>query len=48
VHASAYVAPKAVLCGDVQVGPECRIVFGAVLTAEDGPVLLGEDEIVPG
>jgi carbonic anhydrase/acetyltransferase-like protein (isoleucine patch superfamily) len=42
VHPSAYVAPTAVLCGDVEVGPECRILFGAVLTAEDGPVRLGE------
>jgi carbonic anhydrase/acetyltransferase-like protein (isoleucine patch superfamily) len=42
VHASAYVAPTAVLCGDVEVGPDCRILFGAVLTAEDGPVRLGE------
>jgi carbonic anhydrase/acetyltransferase-like protein (isoleucine patch superfamily) len=46
VHASAYVAPNAVLCGDVDVGPGCRILFGAVLTAEDGPVLLGEGCIV--
>jgi carbonic anhydrase/acetyltransferase-like protein (isoleucine patch superfamily) len=46
VHRTAYVAPNAVLCGDVEVGPECRILFGAVLTAEDGPVLLGEGCIV--
>jgi carbonic anhydrase/acetyltransferase-like protein (isoleucine patch superfamily) len=42
IHASAYVAPTAVVCGDVEVGPDCRILFGAVLTAEDGPVRLGE------
>jgi carbonic anhydrase/acetyltransferase-like protein (isoleucine patch superfamily) len=42
VHASAYVAPTAVLCGDVEIGPACRILFGAVLTAEDGPIRLGE------
>jgi carbonic anhydrase/acetyltransferase-like protein (isoleucine patch superfamily) len=46
VAASAYVAPTAVLCGDVEVGPDCRILFGAVLTAEDGPVRLGERCIV--
>ena len=38
VHPSAYVAPNAVLCGDVEIGADCRILFGAVLTAEDGPV----------
>jgi carbonic anhydrase/acetyltransferase-like protein (isoleucine patch superfamily) len=35
-----------VLCGDVEVGPDCCILFGAVLTAEDGPVRLGERCIV--
>jgi carbonic anhydrase/acetyltransferase-like protein (isoleucine patch superfamily) len=38
---SAYVAPTAVLCGDVQIGPDCRVLFGAVITAEDGTVELG-------
>ena len=46
VHESAYVAPNAVLCGDVSVGADCRILFGAVLTAEGGPVELGERCIV--
>lgn len=34
VAESAYVAPNAVLCGDVRVGERTRILFGAVLTAE--------------
>jgi carbonic anhydrase/acetyltransferase-like protein (isoleucine patch superfamily) len=46
VHPSAYVAPNAVLCGDVEIGADCRILFGAVLTAEDGPVRVGERCIV--
>jgi len=46
VHPSAYVAPNAVLCGDVEVGADCRILFGAVLTAEDGPIRLGARCIV--
>ena len=41
VDPSAYVAPNAVLCGDVHVGPEARVLFGAVLTAEDGRVEVG-------
>jgi gamma-carbonic anhydrase len=41
VDPSAYVAPTAVLCGDVRVGPDARILFGAVLTAEDGSVEVG-------
>jgi gamma-carbonic anhydrase len=41
VDPSAYVAPTAVLCGDVRVGAEARILFGAVVTAEDGYVEIG-------
>ena len=41
IDPSAYVAPNAVLCGDVRVGPDARILFGAVVTAEDGRVEIG-------
>ena len=41
VDPSAYVAPTAVLCGDVRVGPDARVLFGAVLSAEDGRVEVG-------
>ncbi len=43
---SAYVAPTAVLCGDVRVGAGSRILFGAVLTAETGSIEVGERCIV--
>lgn len=46
VHPSAYVAPTAVLSGDVSVGPGCQVLFGAVLTDDGGPVELGESTIV--
>jgi len=35
------VAPTAVLCGHVRVGPDSRVLFGAVLSAEDGSVEIG-------
>ena len=41
VDPSAYVAPTAVLCGDVSLGPDSRVLFGAVVTAEDGAVEIG-------
>ena len=43
---TAYVAPNAVVCGDVVVGEDCRILFGAVVTAEGGRVELGEQVII--
>jgi carbonic anhydrase/acetyltransferase-like protein (isoleucine patch superfamily) len=46
VAQSAYVAPTAVLCGDVTVGADVRILFGAVISADGGPVVLGDGAIV--
>jgi gamma-carbonic anhydrase len=46
VDPSAWVAPTAVLSGDVRVGPDCRVLFGAVLSDEGGPVTLGAQAIV--
>jgi carbonic anhydrase/acetyltransferase-like protein (isoleucine patch superfamily) len=46
VAESAYVAPNAVLCGDVTIGEDARILFGAVLTAEGGRVKVGARSIV--
>ncbi|HUY50083.1 MAG TPA: gamma carbonic anhydrase family protein [Streptosporangiaceae bacterium] len=46
VHPSAYVAPTAVVCGAVRIGPDARVLFGAVLTAEDGEIHLGARSVV--
>ncbi len=41
-----YVAPTAVVSGDVRLAKGCRVLFGAVITADGGPVELGENCIV--
>jgi gamma-carbonic anhydrase len=46
IDPSAYVAPNAVVCGDVQIGPDSRVLFGAVLTAEDGRIEIGKRCVV--
>lgn len=38
---SAFVAPNAVLIGDVEIGPEASIWFGAVLRGDNGPIRVG-------
>ena len=43
---SAYVAPTAVVCGDVVIGPDTRVMFGAVVVAQGGPVRIGAGCIV--
>lgn len=41
IHPSAYVAPNAVVSGDVEIGADSRILFGAVVTDDGGPVRIG-------
>ena len=41
VHPSAFIAPTAVLIGDVEVGPESSIWFGVVIRADNGPIRVG-------
>lgn len=46
VAPSAYVAPTATLCGDVTIGEGVRVLFGAVVVAEGGPVTIGAECII--
>ena len=46
VSESAYVAPSAVLCGAVTLGERARVLHGAVLTAEDGEIWVGDDVVI--
>lgn len=46
IHDTAVVAPTAVISGDVEVGAGCQVLHGAIITAEGGPVKLGEHVIV--
>jgi carbonic anhydrase/acetyltransferase-like protein (isoleucine patch superfamily) len=46
VDPTAWVAPNAVVSGDVRIGRDCRVLFGAVLTDEGGPVEVGGQAIV--
>jgi len=41
VHPSAFVAPTAVLIGDVEVGEESSIWFGTVIRGDNGPIRIG-------
>ncbi len=43
---SAYVAPNAVVRGDVRIGSGSAVLFGAVVTDEGGPVEIGTDCVI--
>ena len=46
IHPTASVASSAVIVGAVRLGPGARVLHGAVLSAEDGEIVVGEDTIV--
>jgi carbonic anhydrase/acetyltransferase-like protein (isoleucine patch superfamily) len=46
VDPSAYIAPNAAVCGDVTIGANCRILFGAQIIAEGGSIAIGDECIV--
>ena len=46
IDPTAYVAPTAVICGDVTIGPGTHVSFGAVIEAHGAPVRIGADCVV--
>ena len=46
IHPTAVIAPSAVISGDVTIGANSQVLHGAVITAEGGPITLGENVIV--
>ncbi len=46
VHATAYVAPSAVVSGDVTIDEGAAILFGAVITSEGAPVEIGANTVI--
>jgi carbonic anhydrase/acetyltransferase-like protein (isoleucine patch superfamily) len=46
IDPSAYIAPTATVCGDVTIGPNCRVMHGAAVIAEGGQINIGAQVIV--
>ena len=46
VSSSAFVAPNATLCGDVKIGKNSRIMYGAAVIAEGGTIDIGDNCVV--
>ena len=46
IHDSALIAPNAMICGDVNIGRNVRIMFGAQLIAENSPITIGDNCII--
>lgn len=46
IDSSAYIAPNAVVCGEVTIGKNVRVMFGAQLIAESSPISIGDNCVV--
>jgi carbonic anhydrase/acetyltransferase-like protein (isoleucine patch superfamily) len=46
IDPTAYVAPTAVICGDVTIGPRTHVSYGAVVEAHGSPVRIGTQCVV--
>ncbi len=43
VNPTAWVAPSADLIGDVRLGNRCSVWFGAIIRADNTPIILGDE-----
>lgn len=41
IHRSAYIAPDAVIIGDVEIGPDASVFYGCVLRGDVGKIRVG-------
>ncbi|HZZ66494.1 MAG TPA: hypothetical protein VFE17_13390 [Candidatus Baltobacteraceae bacterium] len=46
IHASAYIAPDALVSGEVSIEEGCVILFGAVVTAEGAPITIAANSVI--
>ena len=46
IDPTAIVAPTAVICGDVTIGPRTHVSFGAVIVAHGAPVRIGSQCVI--
>jgi carbonic anhydrase/acetyltransferase-like protein (isoleucine patch superfamily) len=46
IDPTARIAPNATICGEVTIGANTSVGFGAVIVAESGPVVIGGDCVV--
>lgn len=46
IDPDAWIAPNAIVCGDVTIGPGCRIMYGAQVIAESGSISIDRECII--
>jgi carbonic anhydrase/acetyltransferase-like protein (isoleucine patch superfamily) len=43
---TAFIAPNSMICGDVKIGKNVRVMFGAQIIAESSPITIGDNCII--
>jgi carbonic anhydrase/acetyltransferase-like protein (isoleucine patch superfamily) len=46
IDKTSFIAPNAVICGDVTIGKNVRVMFGAQIIAESSPITIGDNCII--
>lgn len=46
IDTNAFIAPNATICGDVRIGKNTRIMYGAAVIAEGGTIEIGDNCVV--
>jgi carbonic anhydrase/acetyltransferase-like protein (isoleucine patch superfamily) len=46
IDESVFIAPTAVICGNVNVGPQARVMYGAIIDSEASAVKIGAFSII--
>ena len=46
IDSTAYIAPNAEICGNVSIGKNVRVMFGAQIIAENSPITIGDNCII--
>lgn len=46
IDSSSFIAPNATICGDVKIGKNTRIMYGATIVAEGGTIEIGDNCVV--
>lgn len=46
IDTTAFIAPNSVICGNVKIGKNVRVMFGAQIIAESSPITIGDNCII--
>ncbi len=46
IDTSSFIAPNATICGDVKIGKNVQVMYGATIIAEGGSIEIGDNCVI--